>query len=138
MYNLCSIRHFIFSHTHLNMFLFVLFLSLFLFQNGVYSRGPCDPLVPQYCTLPFPNSFYTIDSPNTRTGRAVNLSINSTPRDTLERKWDPTEWNTFGGWLGVYTIYVPYTRVYIIYISLTRGCLCIPVKEVSPYEVSNY
>ena len=60
------------------------------------SRGPCDPLVPQYCLLPFPNSFYTVTATDTDTGLRVNFSHQSFPKDILGRLFQPEEWNGFG------------------------------------------
>ena len=61
----------------------------------VYSLGPCDPLVPEYCVLPFPNSFYTIPK-DTNTGVQVNFSEASAPVDIIGRRTSPAEWNTMG------------------------------------------
>ena len=60
------------------------------------ARGPCDPLIPEYCLLPFPNSFYTVPSNKTSTGLVVDLSVTSFPADSLNRYVHPHEWNSFG------------------------------------------
>ena len=72
--------------------LFCILLSAF---GRSEARGPCDPLVPEYCILPFPSSFYTIPA-ETETGLQVNFSIDTFPIDVLGRRTDPAEWNTFG------------------------------------------
>lgn len=60
------------------------------------ARGACDPLVPQYCYLPLPNSFFTVKDTTTATGIAVSFDDNSLPPDTFSRGFAPNEWNTFG------------------------------------------
>ena len=70
-------------------------LLMLAFFDRSESRGPCDPLVPEYCILPFPSSFYTIPA-ETTTGLQVNFSIDTFPTDVLGRRTDPAEWNTFG------------------------------------------
>ena len=74
----------------------LLFLSLLAMVRKIAPRGPCDPLVPEYCQLPFPNSFFTIPSPHTPTGVQVNFSTHSFPVDVFGRLTNLTEWNTFG------------------------------------------
>ncbi|KAL5466810.1 hypothetical protein EMCRGX_G030960 [Ephydatia muelleri] len=71
-------------------------LLILAFFDRSESRGPCDPLVPEYCILPFPSSFYTIPA-ETTTGLQVNFSIDTFPTDVLGRRTDPAEWNTFDG-----------------------------------------
>jgi hypothetical protein len=78
----------------LRLFLYY-FVALQILQAG--ARGPCDPLVPEYCYLPFPNSFYTVPSDKTPSGRVINVSSHSLPLDALGRKLHPNEWNTFDG-----------------------------------------
>lgn len=80
----------------------LLFLSLLAMVRKIAPRGPCDPLVPEYCQLPFPNSFFTVLSPHTPTGVQVNFSTHSFPVDVLGRLTNLTEWNTFGKRLCVY------------------------------------
>lgn len=75
----------------------ILFL-LTLFASRGYSRGPCDPLVPEYCQLPLPNAFFTRPDPDSPTGVRVNLSIDTWPKDILGRSIDPGNWNTMGKW----------------------------------------
>ena len=77
------------------------FVVLFVFVTvllplAISYRGPCDPLVPEYCALPFPNSYYTAPDRSTSTGLRVNFSTNSFPPDIIGRLVDPIEWNTFG------------------------------------------
>ena len=75
------------------------FCVLYLVLTTSYSarsRGPCDPLVPQYCMLPFPNSFYTKGDPTSATGYAVHIEQSALPPNTLNKAIDPQEWNGFG------------------------------------------
>ena len=77
--------------------LVLLSVAVFLpFSLASFPRGPCDPLVPEYCILPMPNSFFTIQDNSTVTGQKVHLSSNSIPVDILGRHIQPDEWNTFG------------------------------------------
>ena len=72
-------------------------LALFaLFFPIAFARGPCDPLVPEYCTLPMPNSFYTIQDNSTPTGQQIYFPPNSIPVDIFGRDFQPNEWNTYG------------------------------------------
>lgn len=76
---------------------FLVFLWVLLPLAASY-RAPCDPLVPEYCALPFPNSYYTAPDPSTVTGLRVNFSTLTFPVDIVGRLVDPTEWNTLGKW----------------------------------------
>jgi hypothetical protein len=51
----------------------------------------CDPLVPQYCMLPFPNDFWRIKTEN---GYRLNFTENTFPIDDNGKKFDPN----YGGW----------------------------------------
>jgi hypothetical protein len=57
----------------------------------------CDDIDPAHCMLPFPNDWFTAASPATATGRAVNLSILSTPRNVAGLPVGPDEWNNNDG-----------------------------------------
>lgn len=59
-------------------------------------RQPCDPLVPEYCALPFPNSYFTDPDPTSATGLRVNFTTHTFPADAVGRFVDPVHWNTFG------------------------------------------
>lgn len=61
-----------------------------------WSRGPCDPLVPEYCQLPIPNSFFTRPDAESPTGVRVNFSADTFPKDAFGRGIDPVEWNALG------------------------------------------
>lgn len=74
----------------------VCLLVLELLHGWGLCRGPCDPLVPEYCPLPFPNSFFTAPSAQSLTGLRVNFSAETFPRDILRRGVNPGEWNTLG------------------------------------------
>ena len=69
---------------------------LLLVAHSVNSRGPCDPLVPEYCALPFPNSYFTAVDKTTLTGVRVNFSVDTFPLDIIGRPVDPKEWNAMG------------------------------------------
>ena len=73
---------------------FLVLLSVFAAQGS--SRGPCDPLTPEYCQLPWPNSFFTRPDAAAATGLRVNMSQETWPRDSTGRGVDPVEWNTMG------------------------------------------
>ena len=75
---------------------FVLFISLLLLVGEGSCKGPCDPLVPEYCLLPFPNSFFVDPSSRSPTGVQVNFSSDAFPLDTFGRGVNPAEWNTLG------------------------------------------
>ncbi len=42
--------------------------------------GDCDPLVPEYCTFPFPSNVWLRDDPTTPTGKRVNFKSASLPK----------------------------------------------------------
>ena len=52
---------------------------LLLLASWGSCRGQCDPLVPQYCGLPIPNSFFTVPNSQTPTGVHVNFSPETFP-----------------------------------------------------------
>lgn len=57
----------------------------------------CDGLDAAACLLPFPNDLFTVADPSTATGRRVNLSILSTPRNLAGVPVNPAEWNRNDG-----------------------------------------
>eukprot|EP00002_Diphylleia_rotans_P005930 TRINITY_DN1517_c0_g1_i2.p1 TRINITY_DN1517_c0_g1~~TRINITY_DN1517_c0_g1_i2.p1 ORF type:complete len:366 (+),score=69.76 TRINITY_DN1517_c0_g1_i2:51-1148(+) len=59
--------------------------------------GPCDPLVPDYCLLPYPNNFWTSPDSRSETGIRLNLSTESLPKDNRGRGMSPREWNAMDG-----------------------------------------
>lgn len=69
------------------------------------SKAPCDPLIPGYCLLPFPSSYYLEPNTSTKTGYRVHFPIESFPRDSFGRQVNPEHWNTFG-------------ETYMMYVSL--------------------
>lgn len=71
-------------------------LLVLLLAQHAYSRDPCDPLVPEYCALPFPNSYFTTVDKSTLTGIRVNFSVDTFPLDIIGRPVDPKEWNEMG------------------------------------------
>lgn len=57
----------------------------------------CDPLDPAVCLLPFPNDRFTKADPSTDTGRRVNFSVLSMPRNVASVPINPIEWNRNDG-----------------------------------------
>ena len=81
--------------------------------------GECDPLVPDYCGLPLPNSFFTRQDPTSVTGVRVNFSTKALPEGLLGEKINPRDWNTFGK-LKILISILPGIYNYLI-IGTTRG-----------------
>jgi hypothetical protein len=66
--------------------------------NGVFAAaaasaatGACDPLVEEYCMLPFPNDFWRV---KTESGYRLNFTEDTFPVDDKGKKVDPV----LGGW----------------------------------------
>ena len=57
----------------------------------------CDFLDPAQCLLPWPNDYFTVRDRTTETGRRVNLSVDSVPRNIDGVPVDPTEYNRADG-----------------------------------------
>jgi hypothetical protein len=57
----------------------------------------CDPIDPALCLLPFPNDRFTKADPSTETGRRVDLSVLSMPRNFAGVPINPIEWNRNDG-----------------------------------------
>lgn len=64
--------------------------------GGLLAKAPCDSLVPEYCALPYPNSYFTVPSLETATGVRLNFSVDVFPPNTLDVPLNPHKWNTFG------------------------------------------
>src|SRR5437773_1800823 len=60
-------------------------------------RGPCDPIDPTACLLPFPNDFFTVPDATTDTGLRVHLDAAGMPRNAQATPIDPSEWNRNDG-----------------------------------------
>jgi hypothetical protein len=60
-------------------------------------RGPCDPIDPTACLLPFPNDFFTVPDATTDTGLRVHLDPAAMPRNAQGTPIDPSEWNRNDG-----------------------------------------
>lgn len=75
----------------------VLLLTLLLVTSSKYSTGPpssCDPLVPESCSLPFPNDFWLIkDANNTPMNLALNTNNFPLPKERNISTVNPLEWN---------------------------------------------
>jgi hypothetical protein len=58
----------------------------------------CDPLVPEYCTFPFPNNAFTVADPESATGRRVAFASATLPtQDRNGTVVDPTPFNRADG-----------------------------------------
>lgn len=57
----------------------------------------CDPLDPRDCLLPFPSDTFTVDDPETDTGKRVAFVQESMPVNKDGVSVDPTEWNRNDG-----------------------------------------
>lgn len=57
----------------------------------------CDPLVPSYCTAPFPSNVFTVEDDTSPTGRRVSLAQELFPADNMDRRPDPAPWNELDG-----------------------------------------
>ena len=76
-----------------------LFISTVLASTlleGVQGASRCDSLVPEYCALPYPNSYFTVATQDTPTGVRLNLSEGTFPTNTLGEPMKPYKWNRFG------------------------------------------
>ena len=67
--------------------------------------GECDPIVPEYCGLPLPNSFFVRRDSTSVTGVRVNFSSKAFPEGLLGEKINPKDWNTFGMILSIPVYY---------------------------------
>merc|ERR1712100_183017 len=59
--------------------------------------GPCDPISPIKCMLPFPNDFFTIDDDSTVTGKRLRLTNETFPLSDAGESINATEWNMLDG-----------------------------------------
>ena len=59
--------------------------------------GPCDPIDPTACLLPFPNDFFTVPDATTETGLRVHLDPAAMLRNAQGTAIDPSEWNRNDG-----------------------------------------
>ena len=74
----------------------VRFILIGVFLGVCDALGECDPLVPEYCGLPLPNSFYMRYDNSSHTGLRTNFSTKAFPESTVGDKINPRDWNTFG------------------------------------------
>lgn len=67
--------------------------------GGVEPReyADCDPISYEYCSLPYPSSFYLRDDPTTPTGVRVHLGPTTLPEDKRGNQPDPWAWNELDG-----------------------------------------
>jgi len=66
-------------------------------EAPVDAHGTCDFLDPAKCLYPFPNDYFTVPDRSTDTGRRVQFSPDSMPRNAAGVPIDPTEWNRNDG-----------------------------------------
>jgi hypothetical protein len=66
-------------------------------EAPVDAHGACDFLDPAKCLYPFPNDYFTVPDRSTDTGRRVQFSPDSMPRNAAGVPIDPTEWNRNDG-----------------------------------------
>src|SRR3954466_15892921 len=66
-------------------------------QTGRPAGGGCDALDPSVCMLPFPNDYFTVPDPTTKTGRRVDFDPLGMPRNTAGKPIVPTDWNRADG-----------------------------------------
>lgn len=66
-------------------------------EAPVDAHGACDFLDPAKCLYPFPNDYFTVSDRSTDTGRRVQFSPDSMPRNAAGVPIDPTEWNRNDG-----------------------------------------
>jgi hypothetical protein len=61
------------------------------------AHGACDFLDPAKCLYPFPNDYFSVRDRSTSTGRRVELTPESMPRNVAGVPIDPSEWNRNDG-----------------------------------------
>ena len=66
-------------------------------ERSATHGGPCDPIDPTACLLPFPNDFFTVPDATTDTGLRVHLDPAAMPRNGQGTPIDPSEWNRNDG-----------------------------------------
>ncbi|UJA21483.1 hypothetical protein HJD18_15525 [Thermoleophilia bacterium SCSIO 60948] len=57
----------------------------------------CDVIETRFCLQPFPNDFYTVEDPDTETGRRVAIDERSMPDNVRGNEIDPTDINRADG-----------------------------------------
>jgi hypothetical protein len=73
------------------------------------ASAKCDSLDPAVCLQPFPNNYFTKQSPKTDTGLKVNFGITDMPRNAAGKPIQPGQWNRNDGFSpgSLITTYVP-------------------------------
>jgi hypothetical protein len=63
-------------------------------------RADCEPLVPEFCALPWPSDYYLVDDPSTPSGKRLALGPTTLPRTLVRRREhvDPAPLATRDGW----------------------------------------
>src|SRR5262245_13936762 len=57
----------------------------------------CDPLVPERCMLPFPNDYFTVADPGSRTRRRIHFTPEGLPKNTMGVPLERAELNRADG-----------------------------------------
>src|SRR5262245_5300754 len=57
----------------------------------------CDPLVPDRCMLPFPNAYFTVADPGSRTRRRIHFTPEGLPKNTMAVPLEAAELNRADG-----------------------------------------
>jgi hypothetical protein len=63
----------------------------------VENADRCDFLDPAVCLQPFPNDYFTVNDPDTATGKRLNLNVESMPANIHDVHIDPTDINRADG-----------------------------------------
>jgi hypothetical protein len=61
------------------------------------SAAFCDPIVPERCMLPFPNDYFTVADPGSRTRRRINFTPDALPKNTSGVPLEAAELNRADG-----------------------------------------
>ena len=69
----------------------------------------CDNFDPTVCLQPFPNDYFTVLDPSTKTGRRIHFNILAMPRNVAGKPIQPREWNKSDGFSpgSLITVHVP-------------------------------
>jgi hypothetical protein len=58
---------------------------------------PCDPLSPSYCGFPYPNDLWTVEDPDSPTGKRLHLSNEMMPENDFGARSNPDAFNRADG-----------------------------------------
>lgn len=97
---LLAIIHFLFLAAAFIMFVMSLASIGRAFSGSAPCRGcnsHCDPLVPEFCMLPFPSTFHMTTDNTTETGLRVNIAQETLPSLKSGEKFKPDYFNEMDG-----------------------------------------